>query len=246
MQVHASAASVDVAHTRKTPAKINGFWYIDYDGNGTWDNGVADKVYGFGWGGVTPLVGDWNGNGREKIGIFVNGTWYLDTNGDGVFGNGVDLDIREHEEAFAAMFALAAFLVRDRQPEAVRPPVQRTIELAVLPPLADYEGFIPLPNSAGFAAVDTAEEDDVNLVRVEVPRSAMIALGLAIIGPLEPVRSAAEDVPRPTDLGRSRIPARRNANGTGTHLDLDALRFDCRRHRARGAGDDGISRDGSR
>jgi len=82
--------------------------------------------------------------------------------------------------AFAAMIALAAFLVRDRKPEeAVRPPVQRGIELAMLQPQADptdYDDFIPLPNSAGV----TADEDDVNLVRVEVPRSAMIALGLEV------------------------------------------------------------------
>jgi hypothetical protein len=81
--------------------------------------------------------------------------------------------------AFAAMFALAAFLVRGRQPEAARPPVQRNIELAMVQPQADpadYDGFIPLPNSAGLAA----DEDDVDLVRVEVPRSAMIALGLEV------------------------------------------------------------------
>jgi hypothetical protein len=78
--------------------------------------------------------------------------------------------------AFAAMFALAAFLVRERQPEAVHQPVQRTVELAVAQTQADYDGFIPLPNSAGVAA----DEDDVNLVRVEVPRSAMIALGLDV------------------------------------------------------------------
>ncbi len=78
--------------------------------------------------------------------------------------------------AFVAMFALAAFLVRVRQPEAIRPPVQRTVELAVAQPQADYDGFIPLPNSAGAAA----DEEDVNLVRVEVPRSAMIALGLDV------------------------------------------------------------------
>ena len=86
--------------------------------------------------------------------------------------------------AFAAMFALGAFLVSERQPEAARPAVQRTIELAMAQPPADqtdteqtnYDGFIPLPNSAGVAA----DEDDVNLVRVEVPRSAMIALGLEV------------------------------------------------------------------
>jgi hypothetical protein len=78
------------------------------------------------------------------------------------------------------MFALAALLVRPRQPEAARPPAQRTIELAMLPPQADSDGFIPLPNAAGVAAGDATDEDDVNLVRVEVPRSAMIALGFDV------------------------------------------------------------------
>jgi hypothetical protein len=74
------------------------------------------------------------------------------------------------------MFALAILLVRERQPEAVRPPAQRTVELAVAQSQADYDGFIPLPNSAGVAT----DEEDVNLVRVEVPRSTMIALGLDV------------------------------------------------------------------
>ena len=78
--------------------------------------------------------------------------------------------------AFAAMFALAVFLVRPRQPEAARPPVQRSIELAMLQPQADSDGFIPLPNASAVAA----DEDEVNLVRVEMPRSAMIALGLNV------------------------------------------------------------------
>ena len=82
--------------------------------------------------------------------------------------------------AFATMFALAAFLVRERQPEAARPAAQRTIELAMLQPQADSDGFISLPNSAGFAAGETADGDEVNLVRVELPRSAMIALGLDV------------------------------------------------------------------
>src|SRR5260370_40662293 len=74
------------------------------------------------------------------------------------------------------MFALAAFVGGVLQREAIRPPVQRTVELAVAQPQDDYDGFIPLPNSAGAAA----DGEDVNLVRVEVPRSAMIALGLDV------------------------------------------------------------------
>jgi hypothetical protein len=78
--------------------------------------------------------------------------------------------------AFAVMFALAALLVYPRQPGATRPPVRRTIELAMWQPQADADGFIPLPNAAGVAA----DEDDGNLVRVEVPRSTMIALGFDV------------------------------------------------------------------
>jgi anti-sigma factor RsiW len=81
--------------------------------------------------------------------------------------------------AFAVMFALGALLVRPRQPEAARP-AQHTVELAVLLPQADADGFIPLPNAAGVAAGDAADEDDVNLVRVAVPRSAMVALGFDV------------------------------------------------------------------
>jgi hypothetical protein len=46
----------------------------------------------------------------------------------------------------------------------------------MLEPQEDSDGFIPLPNSAGVAA----DGDEVNLVRMEVPRSAMIALGLDV------------------------------------------------------------------
>jgi len=31
-----------------------------------------------------PTVGDWDGSGRKRIGIFRNGTWILDINGDGI------------------------------------------------------------------------------------------------------------------------------------------------------------------
>ncbi|MEO8369875.1 MAG: hypothetical protein ABI806_11800 [Candidatus Solibacter sp.] len=78
--------------------------------------------------------------------------------------------------ALAAMVALAVFLVRPREPEAIRPAPHRGVELAMLQPQEDSDGFIPLPNSAGVAA----DGDEVNLVRMEVPRSAMIALGLDV------------------------------------------------------------------
>ena len=33
--------------------------------------------------GDVPVVGDWDGTGTSKIGVFRNGVWFLDTNGNG-------------------------------------------------------------------------------------------------------------------------------------------------------------------
>jgi hypothetical protein len=94
--------------------------------------------------------------------------------------------------AAAAMVALALVLVHDRQPSATtdpntaphrRAPVR--MELAVLPASPDLDliepsmaseaEFIPLPNAEEFDAAD-----DMDVVRLEVPRSAMAALGFVV------------------------------------------------------------------
>jgi hypothetical protein len=77
--------------------------------------------------------------------------------------------------AFAAMFALAFFLVRDRQPEAARTTVPRGMERASAELPAELEGFIPLPNAEA-----VADNEDIDVVHVEVPRSAMLAVGLDV------------------------------------------------------------------
>jgi hypothetical protein len=65
----------------------NGLFLLDYDGDGQFT--AADKAYSLGVGvqaGDIPVVGDWNGDGRAKVGIFRQGYfWILDTNGNGVF-----------------------------------------------------------------------------------------------------------------------------------------------------------------
>jgi PKD repeat protein len=65
-------------------------WYLDYNGNGTWDGPSIDNQVFFGITGFTPVVGDWNGNGKTKAGVYSNGTWYLDYNGDGFYSAGMD------------------------------------------------------------------------------------------------------------------------------------------------------------
>jgi hypothetical protein len=77
-------------------AKDGGSWVIDLNGNFVWDGTPTDRLSYWSFGsscqsGETPVVGDWNGDGRTKIGVYCDGTWLLDYNGNGVWdGSGVD------------------------------------------------------------------------------------------------------------------------------------------------------------
>ena len=52
--------------------------------------GFAEIVDSFGLPGDQPVMGDWTGDGRIRVGVFRNGEWYLDLNGnrrwDGIEG----------------------------------------------------------------------------------------------------------------------------------------------------------------
>jgi hypothetical protein len=63
-----------------------GYWYLDRNGNGKWDGCRVDKCLGtFGKTGDLPIIGDWDGTGKIRIGVFrpSTGMWYLDMNGNG-------------------------------------------------------------------------------------------------------------------------------------------------------------------
>jgi hypothetical protein len=47
-------------------------WFVDLNNNGRWDGTAAggDAIYNFGVPGDIPVVGDWTGDGRSKIGVF--------------------------------------------------------------------------------------------------------------------------------------------------------------------------------
>lgn len=62
------------------------FWYLDLDGNGTWSAG--DQVRIFGIAGDDPVVGDWNADGRDDVGVKRGTAWYLDANGTGGWDGG--------------------------------------------------------------------------------------------------------------------------------------------------------------
>lgn len=79
--------------TSKVGAYNAGYWVQDLNGNFTWDGTSVDRLtyWSLGRAGEIPVSGDWNGDGRTKIGLYVDGTWLLDYNGNGVWdGPNVD------------------------------------------------------------------------------------------------------------------------------------------------------------
>ena len=75
--------------TTKIGVYQNGVWFLDYDGDGLWNPSI-DKQYTFGAVGLTPVTGDWNGDGKMKIGITNGMTWLLDYDGDGLWNPSID------------------------------------------------------------------------------------------------------------------------------------------------------------
>ncbi|GFE58598.1 multicopper oxidase domain-containing protein [Geobacter sp. AOG1] len=68
-------------------------WYLDANGDGVWNNDpMKDYLYTFGAPGVIPVTGDWNGDGRTKVGYYdpATFTWHLDYDGDGVWNPAID------------------------------------------------------------------------------------------------------------------------------------------------------------
>jgi DNA-binding beta-propeller fold protein YncE len=76
-----------------TYGPTTGLWLLDYNGNYNWDGGGTDRYFPWGSPGDTPVVGDWNGSGTTKVGVYGpnTGLWLLDYNGNFAWdGPGVD------------------------------------------------------------------------------------------------------------------------------------------------------------
>ena len=81
----------------------------------------------------------------------------------------------------AAMLTAGVFVVRDRQPETHRSAPSHTTEFATLETApsafedATADGFLPLPGAAQLAPAE-----DLDMVHVELPRSAMMQVGYEV------------------------------------------------------------------
>ena len=85
--------SLPAASKSKIGAFGSHVWQLDQNGNNVWDGTTTDglKYWSLGEAGETPVYGDWNGDGRTKVGVYFEGTWMLDYNGNGVWdGPNVD------------------------------------------------------------------------------------------------------------------------------------------------------------
>jgi hypothetical protein len=71
----------------------NGQWFLDKNNNGAWDGCDIDTCFDA-FGGFkddTPVIGDWNQSGKDRIGIYRKGQWFLDLNGNGAW-DGCEVD----------------------------------------------------------------------------------------------------------------------------------------------------------
>jgi hypothetical protein len=80
-----------------------GEWFLNRNGNRAWNGCKKDTcITSFGQAGDLPVIGDWNGTGISKIGVFrpTTGEWFLDLDGDGKWdGPTADLYVTGYGEA---------------------------------------------------------------------------------------------------------------------------------------------------
>lgn len=78
----------DEIGTHRNFGGTTGLFIQDVNGNGVWDPGAGDRLFAFGNGTDTPIIGDWNGDGRDEIGVHRGNLFILDFNGNGVWDPG--------------------------------------------------------------------------------------------------------------------------------------------------------------
>lgn len=68
-------------------AFTSGIWALDLSGNYFNESGSPDRnvLFSLGSASEIPVTGDWNGDGKSDIAVYLNGTWLIDSNGNGVW-----------------------------------------------------------------------------------------------------------------------------------------------------------------
>ncbi|TAN40464.1 MAG: hypothetical protein EPN25_07595, partial [Nitrospirae bacterium] len=102
MGAHEYRDSIPPSFPTKIGVFDHGTWYLDSNQSWAWEGTPSDTlgIFGVGLTNAAPVVGDWNGDGTSKIGVFTDGTWYLDMNRNwqwdgeptdkiGIFGVGI-------------------------------------------------------------------------------------------------------------------------------------------------------------
>jgi ELWxxDGT repeat protein len=151
---------------------------LDTNGDGVFDAG--DQVFSFGLSSDTFLIGDWNGDDRDKIGVVRtspggSAVFSLDTNGDGVFDAG--------DQVFNFGLATDHFLVGRWQP----PPAAALMSAGgflIGPPVSPLvldPTFLAAENQA-IAAWQQAGLDPPDLARLQNINYGVATLGGSLLG----------------------------------------------------------------
>ena len=115
-QTPKSSSTDSSAETRQTvPVQIGVFrqrtatWYLDRNGNGKLDDCIVDACPAtFGVAGDRPVIGDWDGSGMDRLGVFSPATqmWDLDKNGNTIW-EACDYDLCQGPFGMAADIPLS-------------------------------------------------------------------------------------------------------------------------------------------
>jgi hypothetical protein len=132
----------------------NGTWFLDIDGNGTFDAG--DRSFVFGQAGDIPIVGDWDGSGTIKAGLYRAGTFILDYSGhlsgiptgksDVTFAFGLSTDIPVAADwngsgtTKVGVFRKGQWLLDTDGSHTINGPVKTYGQSGDLPLLGDWDG----------------------------------------------------------------------------------------------------------
>ena len=91
-QPRREGAGVETAVNGGTPQSDPAAWSGVNLGQSQWvlanAEGVPIRKIIFGMPGAIPVAGDFNGDGKTEVAVFVDGQWYIDLNGDGVWDEG--------------------------------------------------------------------------------------------------------------------------------------------------------------